>query len=506
MIKLRSLAAGFVLAVLSLGSALGQGIGQLGSGQMWANPTANQSRGQPTGASAYFDFAYGNTRGAILERGASGWQKVNPSATSGLPWVSNGTGADPAYQAISGSAFSTQSANTVFAGPTNGVPASPTFRALVGADLPTPGASSLGGVQSLTCSTHNWFNSLSTGGVFACTQPSFADLTSSLACSQTPALTGDVTTSAGSCATTIAANAVTNAKMATMAANTLKANATGSAATPTDVAPAAARSASLLNIDQFTGHGDSAYTILTTDRTVGTNAAFTASRTWTLPAANGVNAGQEIIVADFQGTVTGTNTLVISRAGSDTVNGGTSVTITAANGAYLFKSDGVSKWTAQALGAAAAGGVSSITAGTGLSGGTITTSGTIAVNLSLATNSLASDVTLSTNAATYSDGPSVAQGTSGTWFASGTVLITDTGAGVSAFCKLWDGTTIIASAGVNTSAAGFRGVIPLSGYLASPAGNIRISCANQSGDSTTGMRANNTGLGKDSTLSAVRVQ
>jgi hypothetical protein len=141
-----------------------------------------------------------------------------------------------------------------------------------------------------------------------------------------------------------------------------------------------ARSSSGLNVERFTGHGDSAYTILATDRTVGTNAAFTASRTWTLPAANAVNAGQDIVVADFQGTVTGANTLVVQRSGADTVNGGTAVTITAANGAYLFKSDGVSKWTAQALGAAAAGGVSSVTCGLGLAGGTITTSGTCSQN------------------------------------------------------------------------------------------------------------------------------
>lgn len=141
-----------------------------------------------------------------------------------------------------------------------------------------------------------------------------------------------------------------------------------------------ARASSGLNIDQFTGHGDSTYTVLSTDRTVGTNAAFTASRIWTLPAANSVNAGQEIVIADFQGTVTASNTLVISRAGADTVNGGTAVTITSANGAYLLKSDGTSKWTAQALGAAAAGGVSSVTCGTGLSGGTITTSGTCAIS------------------------------------------------------------------------------------------------------------------------------
>lgn len=51
---------------------------------------------------------------------------------------------------------------------------------------------------------------------------------------QTAALTGDVTASANSFATTIAANAVTNAKMATMANNTIKSNISGGVATPSD--------------------------------------------------------------------------------------------------------------------------------------------------------------------------------------------------------------------------------------------------------------------------------
>lgn len=53
---------------------------------------------------------------------------------------------------------------------------------------------------------------------------------------QRAALTGDVTAAQNSNATTIAANAVTNAKLDTMAANTVKANATAGTATPTDVA------------------------------------------------------------------------------------------------------------------------------------------------------------------------------------------------------------------------------------------------------------------------------
>lgn len=49
----------------------------------------------------------------------------------------------------------------------------------------------------------------------------------SVTCAQLPALTGDVTTSAGACATTIAANAVTYAKFQQVAAGSIVANTTG---------------------------------------------------------------------------------------------------------------------------------------------------------------------------------------------------------------------------------------------------------------------------------------
>ena len=119
------------------------------------------------------------------------------------------------------------------------------------------------------------------------------------------------------------------------------------------------------------------------------------------------------------------------------------------------------------------------------------------------TNSLGADVLLN-NTANYFDGPSVAQGTSGTWWASGTVTLNDTAGNANFLCKLWDGTTVIASAEDTKTTSQF-GVIALSGYLASPAANIRISC--KDGSLTSGkILFNATGNSKDSTLSVHRIQ
>jgi len=71
------------------------------------------------------------------------------------------------------------------------------------------------------------------------TSGSAADLsTGTIAAARMPALTGDVTSSAGSVATTIANNAVTNAKAAQMAAHTYKGNNTGSTANAADLTQA----------------------------------------------------------------------------------------------------------------------------------------------------------------------------------------------------------------------------------------------------------------------------
>lgn len=119
------------------------------------------------------------------------------------------------------------------------------------------------------------------------------------------------------------------------------------------------------------------------------------------------------------------------------------------------------------------------------------------------TNSLAADVNLN-NTGTYFDGPSCANGTTGTWFASGTVTLTDTAGAGNINIKLWDGSTVIASANVYIPSASAFVCASLSGYITTPAGNLRISCKDVT--STSGkIIFNQSGNSKDSTISAVRV-
>lgn len=125
------------------------------------------------------------------------------------------------------------------------------------------------------------------------------------------ALTGDVTASgSGSVAATIAANAVTNAKMATMAANTVKANVTGGSAVPTDVALVSAPTASAAMIRDSSGNVavNAILNAFTTTATAASSTTltvastrsqqFTGSTTQTLvlPDATTLRLGQQFYV------------------------------------------------------------------------------------------------------------------------------------------------------------------------------------------------------------------
>jgi hypothetical protein len=109
---------------------------------------------------------------------------------------------------------------------------------------------------------------------------------------------------------------------------------------------AAARAATGLNVESATGHGDANITIAATERYAFVNAAFTAARTWTLPAASTVNPGAPLVISDVAGGVSGANTLSLAPTGSDKIDGAnaTIVALNAASQLILLWSDGLSNW------------------------------------------------------------------------------------------------------------------------------------------------------------------
>ncbi|SEM68585.1 hypothetical protein SAMN04515666_11911 [Bosea lupini] len=91
--------------------------------------------------------------------------------------------------------------------------------------------------------------------------------------------------------------------------------------------------------------GNTNFSFQITDRMVVSNTAFTAPRTGTLPAANAVSAGRTITFFDTLPAINGANTLTIARAGSDTINGATSLVCSTPGGRWDLVSDGVSRWS-----------------------------------------------------------------------------------------------------------------------------------------------------------------
>jgi hypothetical protein len=98
----------------------------------------------------------------------------------------------------------------------------------------------------------------------------------------------------------------------------------------------------------------------------------------------------------------------------------------------------------------------------------------------------------------------MAQGASGTWHADGNVQILDSAGGFQASCKLWDGTTVIDSRVVQGTVVGDVFTASFAGNLATPAGNIRVSCKSNTATST--FKFNTSGNSKDNSISGFRIQ
>jgi len=120
-----------------------------------------------------------------------------------------------------------------------------------------------------------------------------------------------------------------------------------------------------LAVVQNTPVGDANYTILITDTTVVTRAAFTAARTFTLPGAGatcvGAGAGcspstgpggaASLQILDVAAAITSTNTLTITPASGDTINGNTgSLILSAAGVRVILVPTSGNNWQAEVYG------------------------------------------------------------------------------------------------------------------------------------------------------------
>jgi hypothetical protein len=386
---------------------------------------------------------------ANVVQGITNDTNINGSITAQnltLAWtgtLANARLATMATNTIKGNATSGTASPTDLAMPTCSTSASAvTWTTNIGFGCNTAVAAPAGGLTGTTLAANIVSSSLTgvgtltgggTGAGFTVSLTT-STITGALPCANTPALTGDATTSAGSCATTLASvasgattggstaipvvtfnnkglvTAVTTAAVVapagTLSGTTLNAAVVSSSLSTlgtigtgvwqgTSVAlgfggtgqatALAARGSSGLNIESCTSTGNANYTVVASDRCIY-HTALSAPRTDTLPAANSVNAGGSIVIADFAGVATVTNTITATRAGADTINGSTSsVVVNAAYGIAVLISDGTSRWTTLLPGAGGGGSgtVTSLTPGNGLCGSgatcgtSITVSGTI---------------------------------------------------------------------------------------------------------------------------------
>tara|TARA_R110002012_G_scaffold215674_5_gene386721 strand:- start:5354 stop:6337 length:984 start_codon:yes stop_codon:yes gene_type:complete len=99
-----------------------------------------------------------------------------------------------------------------------------------------------------------------------------------------------------------------------------------------------------LSIDRRTTFNNVDYTINVDDRVVSQVGTMSSPRTLTLPSASLFRAGGELIIFDESGSVNSTNKITVQRAGTDTIDGLTSLEITSAYGILKLICNGADGW------------------------------------------------------------------------------------------------------------------------------------------------------------------
>jgi len=120
------------------------------------------------------------------------------------------------------------------------------------------------------------------------------------------------------------------------------------------------------------------------------------------------------------------------------------------------------------------------------------------------TTSLSSDVNIANNS--YSNGPVIATGTSGIWEITGTITVASTDSATDSIaCRIGDSSSNFYASGVFTIPASGTTMVSLSARAVNPGTNVSIACDNTTSGNTK-FKANASGTGKDTTLTAVRLQ
>jgi hypothetical protein len=211
---------------IAAGSVTNAKLATMPAGTIKANLGATAAAATDVSPSAVLD-EIGSTQGQVLYRGAAGWVALAPG-TAGQVLQTNGAAANPSWASLAGGG-NAQTANPLsqFAATTSAQ--------LAGVISDETGTGAMVFATNPTLVTPNLGTPTSVVLTNATGLPLATGVTGTLAAAQHPAHTGDVTSPAGSLALTIAANAVTNAKAAPMAASTIKGNNTAAAANPTDL-------------------------------------------------------------------------------------------------------------------------------------------------------------------------------------------------------------------------------------------------------------------------------